>query len=164
MKKVGERCMFIKTIQVKEKAYRIRNHPLEMLSSAEDVFLPEEGERWLRGWDNPAPLLTTGWKWEEVEVEEETRVGYGQPLVARCDFKTPFPNSLHLITRYDKRYVDSDDDNAIYRARLEDLDLGGWTGDSEEEFLQAVEDELRYALTEEETPGALAGVRIERVK
>jgi len=77
--------------------------------------------------------------------------GDGSRIVAsgpewRCLGKKP--------DRYDRRYVDSDDDNAIFRAWLGESGMGAWTGTDEGEFLEAIEDELRYAVTEEEVPSS----------
>lgn len=57
------------------------------------------------------------------------------------------------INRFDKRYIYLNkecDEYAIekgckYRCWLNELDMGGWMGDSLTEFEQAVKDELKYA-------------------
>jgi len=52
--------------------------------------------------------------------------------------------------RNDPRYVSSDDPRAVLKAwGWGTMDMGGWTDDDEDAFIEAVEDEHRYGSGEE---------------
>ena len=51
--------------------------------------------------------------------------------------------------RNDSRYVCSNDPRAVLRAwAYSTMDMGGWTDDDEDAFIEAVEDEHRYGTGE----------------
>lgn len=55
-----------------------------------------------------------------------------------------------MTTRTDSRYLESDDKNAKLRAFYQGtMDMGGWADESEEDYKEAIMDELRYGLGED---------------
>lgn len=84
--------------------------------------------------------------------------------VEAADLLAAIKAGTATATRDDARYVDSDDHRAQYRAWVNGSDMGGWIGSDLEAFEQAIESELRYALTDEQAEGSITLVEITKVE
>jgi len=70
-----------------------------------------------------------------------------------------------MTDRYDDRYVDSTDSEALLRAWAHDtVDMGGWTGTDREAFREAIQDEHIYGAGEPLADDDLEIVEVDRTR